>query len=112
MVEFNKYYANRLLTAMAGLTPTPEKGYLGQDGGIGSLCMNVEEVCKLVHDGQTKLEDIRAGLEGDRDVFHRTFCEKIDDDQDMYRLKGHCIVCRMLQIHIDLIDGKERPNNE
>lgn len=107
-----KYLADLLLISMAGLVSTPEGGYLSHDGGAGMLVANVHEVCELVYDERLKIENIRSGLQGERDLFHQTFCDKIDDDPYMYKLDGHAIVCRMLQIHIDLIDGKGRPSNE
>lgn len=108
-----KYVADMLLISMAGLVSTPEGGYLNHDGGVGMLVANVQEVCELVRDERKKVEDIRLGLQGERDLFHKTFCVRVKNDEPgMYMLNGHCVVCRMLQIHIDLIDGKGRPNNE
>lgn len=107
-----KYVAGLLLISMAGLVSTPEGGYLSHDNGVGMLVANVEEVCQLVHDERERMEDIREGLEGDRDIFHRTFCDNPENNPNMYKFDGHIIICRMLQIHIDLIDGKGRPGDE
>lgn len=107
-----KYVAGLLQISMASLVSTPEGGYLSHEGGVGLLVANVQEVCQLVHDERQRVEDIRSGLQVERDLFHNTFCEKIDEDPYMYKLNGHAIICRMLQIHIDLIDGKGRPGDE
>lgn len=107
----SKHLADRMLVAMAGLTPTPENGYTGLAGGMDLLACNVEEVSDLVFKERARMDELRAGMEADREIFHKTFCLKAEEDLLNSEVR-HCVVCRMFQIHIDLIDGKGRPGNE